>query len=134
MDFAPGAELTFLFNTPKVVGQLLSIVIWWEAKYSILTPSDWVRKHYLYVDGNVEVTSAGGSVVQLRLATSRIEEKKPVTASVVSAKIGGQTLFRNWAGTAHQSDREFVDILINWQATLPNQRLTVPWPDFQGRG
>lgn len=86
VDFLPGAELTFLFNTPKVLGELQHIVLWWEAKYNSLNPIDWLRKHYLFVEGNIELTSPAGSLSRLRPANPKIEEEKPVTAYVVAAQ------------------------------------------------
>ncbi|OQV19698.1 hypothetical protein BV898_06239 [Hypsibius exemplaris] len=85
VELNPGAQLSFLFTIPHDVGLVRDVAIYWEANYSILTPGDWLRKHYLQIDGNLELEHQNGQVILLRPLVRKIEEKKEVFTTATQA-------------------------------------------------
>ncbi|XP_055333759.1 pancreatic triacylglycerol lipase-like [Paramacrobiotus metropolitanus] len=83
-EFKPGQEYGFLFHTPQQFGSVVALTFEWDARFNILNPTEWIRRHYLFIDGNLELTTQDEVTTYFRLPSNRVEEEKPVRANLVS--------------------------------------------------
>ena len=57
-----------------------SIVFRWEAAYNPFNAWDWLRKHYIYLDGYLSLLDENGVKVSLQPARQQVEDKKDLSA------------------------------------------------------
>lgn len=80
----PGSDYKFLFHIPhKELGVIHSMHISWTSKHNILLPSENMRKHVLYFEGNFQLTNEDGQVTNYRPAKQQLEERRDLLATAI---------------------------------------------------
>lgn len=76
MELEPGQALTQMITVPSAspLGNLESLVFRWQARRNPLSPIDWIRRKYLYIDGDFVVSSESGVRDFLRPTRVRVED------------------------------------------------------------
>jgi hypothetical protein len=69
----------------RELGDIQSVVFSWESNVSILSPLAWLRKKYLYIEGNFQVTSDSNVHNVFQPSREKIEDEKDLLASIVQA-------------------------------------------------
>ena len=82
IDLLPGETYTFFFETPRELGVVQSIVFWWDARFLIINPLEWLRTHYIYLDGGIMLTEQDERVSVFTPARAQVEEEKDLHATL----------------------------------------------------
>jgi hypothetical protein len=82
IDLDPGKTYTFFFETRRDLGVVQSIVLYWDARINIINPLEWVRTHYIHLEGSLLLTEQDELVSEFAPDRSKVEEEKDLHATL----------------------------------------------------
>ncbi|OWA53856.1 Inactive pancreatic lipase-related protein 1 [Hypsibius exemplaris] len=83
IDLTPGAEVSLYFHSKhQTLGAIQAVTLEWDAVPNPFLPLDWMRKHYIYLAGDLQLTTDHGSLIRLRPSRAQILENEDLTATV----------------------------------------------------
>ncbi|XP_055336285.1 uncharacterized protein LOC129586844 [Paramacrobiotus metropolitanus] len=84
-ELIPGQTYTYFFETRKELGKVQSIIFYWENKSNLLNPLDWIRTHYIHLEGNLILTEVNENVSIFLPSRSKVEEEKDLHAPLINS-------------------------------------------------